>query len=501
MSFATNKKRFWKSIVEALLGHETAGYPESKKSTLEERTTTHLINSYKEMIEKHGASEKEEVSKVGELIKEFKDESKPETKSPSSSGKAPKLPKSFMTLWGKAGKLTEIGSRYVDGAEDLTRHGLAIHIALGAKDKDKDGKFFDELTEMVPTPHEAPKSFDSFKDMHHLELAYRAKVMGVKDWDKLAIRSLKAKLPEAYSVTPVDSHVVKTVKPVEKPVKVEGKKVPAPTKEQPIPKSNRQIIRGQDSFMNRYVPPDKTVKSYYNEVGEKIEFHAKKNNLTVEEYKSKLNEKCQDLIDKCDLKMRIDSKVLLNFILHNGGRFKNQFETGTSGGYLGKGFDNPRAKCETSYWDIHKEADGATRPIYGYMYSDEAFDGKGPGWVDGYGDLSITFKPDVKKRTTVGTGDTLNNHFSKGDTDFIVKPVTEIDHTIIGRGKFGSLADPLKAKSLYDLKDEYIEAQIFGPTTVHDIAHVSFAGGIPNSEITKELDKLGIPWHKGKKGE
>ena len=495
------------SIVEALLGHEEAGFTESKKSTLEKRTTIHLMNSYEEMIKEHGPSKKDEVSKVGEMIKEFKGESsgssspsstKGSSKGPSGGSgkesKAPTLPKKIVSLWSKSiPDLHKIAGHYIDNPEHYTRHALAIKTSMEAMDAGHSDSVYEDLHSMCPEPHKAPDSFDKFKDMHATELAYRAKVMAIKDWDKLTVKELKVALPKAYEITPPDSHVVKTVKPVIKAPKGEES---APTNEQPIPLQNKQVVRGQDSFMSRYVPPDKTVESYREAVVRSLEFHAGKNSMSVEEYTTKLNKKCQDLIDKCDLKMRIRPEILLNFILHNGGRFKNQFETMTSGGCLST---NARSKCEKSYWDIHKEADGATRPIYGYMYSDESFDGKGPGCVHHYGGLSITFKPEVKKRATVGTGDTLNNHRFSGDTDFLVKPVTEIDHSIIGKGSMSSLSkDPLKAKSLSDLKDEYVEAQIFGPTTVHDIAHVSFCGQKPDKDIVAQLGKLGIPWHTGK---
>ena len=407
------------------------------------------------------------------------------------ASKAPTLPKKIVSLWSKSiPDLHKIAGHYIDNPEHYTRHALAIKVAYEAG-FDGDSTLYDGLKKEIPDPGAAPY-FDSIKDMHATELAYRARFLGIKDWDKLTVKELKVALPRAYGITPPDSHVVKTVKPVVPASKGEE---PALTSEQPVPPQNKQVVRGQDSFMSRYVSPDKTVESYYNTVEADIEFYAKGNSMSVEEYKSRLNKKCQDLIDKCDLKMRIRPEILLNFILHNGGRFKNQFETGTSGGALSAG---ARSKCEKSYWDIHKEADGATRPIYGYMYSDEAFDGKGPGYVSMYGGLSITFKPEVKKRATVGTGDTLNNHKSVGVTDFLVKPITEVDHSIIGRYSFGSLKDPLKARSLSDFKDEYVEAQIFGPTTVHDIAHVSFCGQEPDKKIVEQLDKLGIPWHTGK---
>jgi len=408
------------------------------------------------------------------------------------ASKAPTLPKKIVSLWSKSiPDLHKIAGHYIDSPEHYTRHALAIKVAYEAG-FDGDSSLYDGLKKEIPDPGSAPY-FDSIKDMHATELAYRARFLGIESWDKLTVKELKVALPKAYGITPPDSHVVKTVKPVVKPAKGEE---PAPTNEQPIPPQNKQVVRGQDSFMSRYAPSDKTVERYKEAVSESLEFHAGKNSMSVEEYTTKLNEKCQDLIDKCDLKMRIRPEILLNFILHNGGRLKNQFETKTSCGCLSS---DARSKCEKSYWDIHKEADGATRPIYGYMYSDEAFDGKGPGHVSYYGGLSITFKPEVKKRTTVGTGDTLNNHRFSGDTDFLVKPVTEVDHSIIGRGSMSSLSrDPLKAKSLSDMKDEYVEAQIFGPTTVHDIAHVSFCGQKPNKKIVEQLDKLGIPWHTGK---
>jgi len=453
--------------VEALLGHEKAGYPESKRAILGERSLSHLENSYKEMIVKYGPSKKE--------VK-------------SESEKGSKFPSTVKKLWDykTIAGLRSLASEYVKGdPKQYSRPGLAIHIALKARANGETDHLYKGLKEAYP---EAPKSYEEVEKMHPLALSYRCKLAAIEGWDKLTERHLKAKLAKAYGYYKPDSATVKSVKSVAEK-----------TKEQPVPENNRQIVRGQDSFMKRYVPPAKTVNEYEEAVEGSLEFHANKNKMSVEEYKKAVSEKIQSMIDNCDLKMRIRPSVLHDFILHNGGRMKNQFETGTSGGCLSS---SARSRCEKSYWDIHHEADGASRPIYGYMYSDEAFDSRGPGYVDHYGGLSITFKSEVKQRATVTCGDTLNKHRGEYNTSFLAKPVTNVDYSILSRDVLSSLSgDPLKAGNLSEIRGEYFEAQIFGPTTVHDIAHVSFAGTEPEKRITDVLDKLGIPWHKGKEKE
>ncbi|MHB9004857.1 MAG: anti-CBASS protein Acb1 family protein, partial [Coriobacteriia bacterium] len=539
------------SIIEALLSHETAGYPESSRGKLEARTTKHLMNSYGEMIKKHGPSKKEEVSKVAGMIEEFKGEGKkePSAKStkeeyieailkmepdvhtreglaksslsmveeyyeklaksrgikeaaskfveksigketkadPEAKAKAlkagVKLPKSVATMWKAPASDIYSVAKYagIEKPEEYTRFGVSVKAAFELAEKKGYKDLADDLIKRYPAPRKAPESVDAIKDMDPAELAFRAKIMGVDGWDVLGGKSLKAALIKAYSVTPPDSAVVKSVEPV----------VPkGETAEKPVPKLATEPIRGQDSFMRRHVPRADIEASYDIMAERKIKEYSAKYGLSREEYIGKLNEKLQDMVDKCDVKMRVRKNVLEQFILHNGGRLKNQFETGTSGGCLSSKY---RSNLENQLWSIHREADGASRPVYGYAYSEEMFDKRGPGGVGFYGDIALTFKPEIKHRTTISAGDTLNNvkEYSVG---LIPRPITAVNYKMLNASYAGlAIHNPLeKGVNLDDLKTEYWECQIFGPTTIQDIAHVSFLGHPkPDSKITKRLDELG----------
>jgi hypothetical protein len=95
------------------------------------------------------------------------------------------------------------------------------------------------------------------------------------------------------------------------------------------------------------------------------------------------------------------------------GRFKSQFETGTSGGYLGPA----RAMAEERMFGVPQDADPSQRLIYGALRSarpDEQMVGTGswvPRWQAGtthYGDHTFLLRPEAKARSTYTLGDSLS---------------------------------------------------------------------------------------------
>lgn len=85
-----------------------------------------------------------------------------------------------------------------------------------------------------------------------------------------------------------------------------------------------------------------------------------------------------------------------------GGRFKNQFETGTSAGFLDPEL---RVEIEQRLMGYPSDHPAAGRPIYGYL-SDRAFLPQGLG---GYGQVVFRLKEDLKARTTFTIGDSIDD--------------------------------------------------------------------------------------------
>jgi hypothetical protein len=92
----------------------------------------------------------------------------------------------------------------------------------------------------------------------------------------------------------------------------------------------------------------------------------------------------------------------LNSILND--RFRNQFYTNTSGGYLSH---DTRDFAEAALWDIDQGAHHEERPVYGFVMDnrEEEFASR----LAGYGDITIKLKPEVRARTTFVFGDTLDD--------------------------------------------------------------------------------------------
>ena len=94
---------------------------------------------------------------------------------------------------------------------------------------------------------------------------------------------------------------------------------------------------------------------------------------------------------------------LLDKILESG-RFKSQFETGTSMGTLD--FDQ-RAQTEAIQLGYHPSVDPSKRPIYGYLTKGGKIDQEAVNGVRMYGAVQLMMKPEIESRSTYTGGDSL----------------------------------------------------------------------------------------------
>lgn len=88
----------------------------------------------------------------------------------------------------------------------------------------------------------------------------------------------------------------------------------------------------------------------------------------------------------------------------DSGRFKSQFETGTSGGFLNPAF---RRKVERRQLGFDTKTPDADRPIYGFV-KDKLIKSEAKKKSTFYGEIDIELKPSIKRRATVTFGDSLN---------------------------------------------------------------------------------------------
>lgn len=137
------------------------------------------------------------------------------------------------------------------------------------------------------------------------------------------------------------------------------------------------------------------------------------------------------------------------------GRFKTQYETGTSGGHFDLEY---RRKAENRGLGVPSDIDSKKHPVYGY------FDTPGHE-ASAYGPVEFQFKGSVKDRTTVTFSDSMGA-FHRGE--------------LVGRPANNPTKECWGAINIEDLHRQgktsgsYVEAQIHGGVFLRDVAKVVF---------------------------
>ena len=158
------------------------------------------------------------------------------------------------------------------------------------------------------------------------------------------------------------------------------------------------------------------------------------------------------------------------------GRFKTQFETGTSGGMFDPEY---RAKAERLGLGIPDDILPAQRPIYGYIRT-------GNDYVGQYGAIEFELKDYVRERTTVTVGDSLGGFAYEEQTG---APISDPDK------QCWSFNMNTYMKHEGAIGVNYLEAQIQGGVTVTDIRKVRIHGypGLAEYDaIAKMAEQAGL---------
>ena len=206
-----------------------------------------------------------------------------------------------------------------------------------------------------------------------------------------------------------------------------------------------------------------------------------------------------------NVEMRISDSGLEKAI--RAGRFKNQFETGTSGGLKNL---EVRRRLEANLMGIPLDAEDAARPIYGYL-NDGTID---QGWLKQYGGTRVVFRRDrVAPRTTFTGGDSLSANAALGKADAadlakltddqiydaqvlqtLPQPLNAPTHRALPLHKYTAPARyrdgvPNDLRGFHD----YMEAQIYGPRTLDDVEEIVFPAK-PGGKLQTLLRDAGIDW-------
>jgi len=184
----------------------------------------------------------------------------------------------------------------------------------------------------------------------------------------------------------------------------------------------------------------------------------------------------ESLVKDEPVSMRVPSEILIDYILPQG-KFKNQHETGTSGGYLDSEYRKSAER--TAFGEDLEEF-----PIYGYIKTENDY-------VDMYGDARVVLKPSVRERTTITMDDSLEN--------FTYKQVAPSPLTKLRPQCIDNAYEPETGKFLMS----YIEAQIHGGLTLADIDYVDlFRCKLADvGRIAAALDQYGIKYIGGTSNE
>lgn len=148
------------------------------------------------------------------------------------------------------------------------------------------------------------------------------------------------------------------------------------------------------------------------------------------------------------------------------GRWKNQFESGRSQGFLSS---SARKEAESNGLGVPHDAPIKERPIYGFLSGI----GEREGTADSYGEVEFRLKPEVKLRSTMTVGDSLGMF---GGDEAVGTPVLNPDlEGIDSNGTAPVRNDPTAI--------EYIEVQIQGGLKLSDVKDVVLHVGYQPAEV------------------
>lgn len=221
----------------------------------------------------------------------------------------------------------------------------------------------------------------------------------------------------------------------------------------------------------------------------------------------------QTLADFCRraaLYVRVPDKALRQIV--SDGRFKTQYETGSSRGAL---LLDRRKRFEEELWGFGPEAiSDAERPVYGYL---SVAGPDTPPMAAFYGGVAVRLKDGLKARATFTMGDSLNRNQAALARVSTGRPYSEVvnrfnrldslpsemenPHALTWNGE---KAEPVPGMDINDAVSEYAEFQVFGGVSIADIAEVHFEDEASLARLLgktarKKLTDAGVALYAGGK--
>ena len=260
-------------------------------------------------------------------------------------------------------------------------------------------------------------------------------------------------------------------------------------------------------------PSPRTYENVIKNADERLEDILFNEGLVSMDVNDEFRKEMLNLIDKNHLGAKVPDLDILDSILDT--HFKNQFETGTSGGINDPG---KRKDITSKLFGLSNNEVNALAPRefekYGYLISNDLKDELiGFNATSHYGDVVVTFKKEtMNHRTTFTLGDSLNQ--TSGDV--VGVPITDPSIAAHSKSSLKMAADPdtLIGRMNEDIVDnvndpgqamhlsgfEYAELQFHGEITANDIEKVAFSqntmdtihGADRVAEIVAKLKSLNI---------
>lgn len=217
-----------------------------------------------------------------------------------------------------------------------------------------------------------------------------------------------------------------------------------------------------------------------------------KKRLSEEQIKV-INDYMKNIIDKNEFCMRRKPSTLEKIV--KDGRFKNQFETNTSGGLLDARERNRGAN--QLFGEGQELLKGYEREKYGYLGSSDYIEDANSLSLQQYGTCVIRFnKNKLLNRTTYTLDDSLGPAIFKELTASNVNMPRANGISKYDLQKVYDLIEQKKVNNLNDLvrktNSHYFELQYHGDLKIDDISEVCFTWDMPNEETIEILREKGI---------
>ena len=229
--------------------------------------------------------------------------------------------------------------------------------------------------------------------------------------------------------------------------------------------------------------------------------------ISVEEFKARFQAKIEDMVERADF-FRATQLGVLEKIMNVDGRWKSQFETGTSQGTLDPSF---RAASEMRMFGFNKinmpittygaevpeavlQDNKERRPIYGYFSDEEhgAINSYGkippPTNVHWFGTINVKIKKEkALKKATLTFHDSLSSSNDWPPTPAAKPHFTSFRFSYSG----GRILNELRGPSVTNWNESYTEVQYHDGLTMDDVEsiHVSTHNCVSLEDI-KEIRRI-----------